>query len=305
MRIWLSFVGAVVTICLSCALSGCGGGTGDAGARVLLAHLYQNGPGQPSNIRVAWRASSATNTSDIVAWLVYRDTYAGLPAEEASLIDARGGGRSLDFWDNPNGAVQVTYNRTFTYLQSGSQQTGTVDITYTHPALFVGSTYFYRARLVVKPNSSSPPISGTSASSFNVDPSNALTEASASQGPVTYFLVPTQSDPSNGNTAISPKHIVFNWLATTGADEYIIRVYTNASATGTPLIQSPVIRPISKYGTWTYDAGSSVVLHGLSSYYWTVGARASGQATPVSGTETGWLNSTVRQFSTVTLPPGS
>jgi len=69
-----------------------------------------DGAGQPATPRVAWRASSATNTTDIVAWLVYRDNYAGLGAEDPELIDARGEGRSLDFWDNPAGAGAVTFN---------------------------------------------------------------------------------------------------------------------------------------------------------------------------------------------------
>ena len=291
-------------LCALVALSGCGGGTGDGGGAARRAHLYQTEPGQDPVIRMGWSPSGATDPSKIVAWLIYRGTSFGLAAEDANLTDVLESHGSIDYEDTAAGAVASTFSRSFTYFRLSTQETGSVAITYSHPALVKGSTYYYRARLVVKPHSSSPPISTAAATTFTVDPADALTDASNSQGPVTYIGAPVQSAPPSGSTAISPSFIQFNWNTVAGADEYQIRVYSNSSATGTPLVQSPVIIPTSGFGNWTYNAGSSLVLRGGTTYYWFVGARAAGETTPSSGTEDGWLRSLIRPFTTVTLPPG-
>lgn len=287
-------------------LCGCGGAGDSPESEAKTAHLYQARPGDEPSIRMAWAMSRAVDPATTVAWLIYRSTFPGLAAERQNLIDVRSG-QNLGIYDDARrGVTNVQFSQSFTYMLHGEQQTGDVDITYSREDLVPGQTYYYRARRVYKPNQSAPPISTTAASAFTVNPSNALSDASAPQGPVTYILPPIPVSPSNLNQAVDPRRVVFQWTNSTGADEYQVRVYTRSQANGQPAALSGVLHPSGTQGQ--YILGSTTgpaVLKGNTTYYWVVGARAMGEAPPTCETESGWLKSAVWQFRTAPIPPAT
>ena len=297
MLLWM-----LVVLTSALLLFGCSSSDDAPTVETKGAHLYQTTPGGAPVIRVGW-TDNIPDPSLVVAWLIYRGPNVGLAAENYNLTDVIGAQSLPVYEDRPTGIGPITFQRDFTYLEYGDQQDGSVDITYTRPGLAAGQSYYYRARRVVRPNVSAPPISSAQASSFDVDPPQALGHASVSQGPVTYFVSAAPTLPSNGASSIDPRHVAFQWTNSTGANEYQVRVYDNYQATGTPVLQSSSLYPTGSVGQYTHSASSA--LAGGRIYYWTVGARRAGEASPTCGTESGWLKSAVRQFRTVTLPPST
>lgn len=296
----LAAAGIITAVCL---LTGCSGSDNDPGVESKGAHLYQASPGDEPVIRMGW-TSNIPDPSQVVAWLIYRGENATPTAERQNLIDVLDARRLPTYDDTRGAAAQVIFQRQFTYLSFSGQETGSLSATYDRPALVAGRRYYYRARRVVRTRESAPPIATAQATDFQLDPASALGEASAPQGPVTYILPPAPSLPSHGASSIDPRLVTFRWNTTAGADEYQVRVYDNMQAAGQPVVISPVQHPVGASGQWTYDTGGHAGgLRGNTTYYWVVGARRVGEATPTCGPEGGWLKSAVRQFRTATLPP--
>lgn len=294
---------AVPVIAAACILAGCSGADNNPGVESKSAHLYQVSPGDEPVIRMGW-TSNIPDPSQVVAWLIYRGENATPAAEGPNLIDVVDARRLPVYEDTRSGAMQITFQRRFTYMQYGSQETGSLSVTYDRPPLMAGRRYYYRARRVVRTRDSAPPIATTQATDFQLDPASALGQASAPQGPVTYILPAVPTLPSHGATAVDPRLVTFRWNTTAGADEYQVRVYDNMQAAGQPVLISPAQHPVGAFGQWTYDTGGYTGgLRGNTTYYWVVGARRAGEATPTCGPESGWLKSAVRWFRTATLPP--
>lgn len=290
----------VVLATMGVWLAGCGSSDEEVStSQAKTAHLHQVAPGDAPVIRMGWRENSTTT---VVAWLVFRGQFYGFNAAQDALVDIIDGEDLPVYEDTQTNHALLSFSRSFTYLDRGNEETGSVSATYTHPGVAVGQTYYYRARVIAPPNSSAPPISSAASDDLDVDPPNALSEASAPQGPVTYFLPPTGTRPTSMST-VDPRAVAFNWTNSTGADEYQVRVYSSSSATGQPVVQSPVIYSSGTYGAWTYSPTSASALKGSTYYYWVVCARKSGQATPTCGTESGWLKSAVISFLTSPTPP--
>jgi len=303
-RRWPFIVGALVAVG---ALIGCDSAE-EAPESVASpnVYLYQTSPGTEPAIRMGW-ASNIPDPSLVVAWLVYRAEFYGFPAETSYLIDVRGQHSLSDYSDarSGTGTAAVDYTTDFTYLRNGQQEDGSIEATYTRPDLLAGHTYYYRARRVVKPNSGAPPGSTTQTSDLTVDPVDALSQPSDAQGPVTYITSPTLSSPSQGVQSVDPTDVSFVWSTVSGADEYQIRVYTNASATGNPVLISPVLNFTGSTGRYSYQPSGRGQLDETTTYYWVVGARKSSEAYPRCGSEDGWVKSQIRSFETATLPPGT
>ncbi len=274
---------AVCVLILGVAVAlmiGCGGSDDPpAGTESKTAHLYQASPGAPTSIRMGWARDSVPDPSSIVAWFVYRGSYYGLLAEPQNLIDAIGA-QDLRVYEDAGNAASLNYSTNFSYTRRDNPEQGSIDATYTRPPLIQVST-------------------------LQVDPPSALSQPSAPQGPVTYFVAPAPVKPSAGSATVDATNAAFQWSTSTGADEYMIRIYDNYSVTGNPVVQSPIVRPGGTVGVWTYTTGGgNGALRGSQYYYWVVCARKSGEVTPTCGEESGWVKSSVRQFMTAPTPPG-
>jgi hypothetical protein len=295
----------VVVGAVAMAVGGCGGSDGDA-ANAKYAHLYQSAPGSVPVIRMGW-GGNISDPALVVAWLIYRGTSPGTPAEPYSLVDAIAAQKLTDYSDTGGAVTNLNFNLSFTYTDPDGQNTGTVNATYSRTALVPGTSYYYRARRVVKPNNQGVPtaqVGPAQATTFSVTPPEALGEASSPQGPVTYFRAAQPTLPAQYASSIDPRSVTFKWDTTVGADEYQVRVYKDSSVKGLPTVQSPTVAVYSSMGQWTYPVSGSGSLQGGRTYYWVVCARRSGEAPPSCGTESGWVKSAPQQFTTVTLPPG-
>lgn len=299
----LRALGVAVVITAIPLIIGCSGSDKDPGVESKGAHLYQVSPGDEPVIRMGW-TSNIPDPSQVIAWLIYRGENTTPTAERQSLTDVVDARRLPLYEDTRAGAMQVTFERQFTYMHFGSQETGSLSVTYDRPALAPGRRYYYRARRVVRTRESAPPIATAQATDFQLDPWSALGDASVPQGPVTYILPAAPSLPSHGASTVDPRLVTFRWNTTAGADAYQVRVYDNVQATGQPVVVSPTQHPVGASGQWTYDTGGRAGgLRGNTTYYWVVGARRAAEAPPTCGPESGWLKSAVRQFRTATLPP--
>ena len=67
---------------------------------------------------------------------------------------------------------------------------------------------------------------------FEVDPSDALSEASGAVGPVTYFEPAALALPPNGITSLNPADLTFEWTPSVGADQSRVEVYDNQTLRG-------------------------------------------------------------------------
>lgn len=298
----------LATVVVPWAITGCDSSdSAPDGTAGTGAYLYQPSPGAEPAVRTGW-GSNVPDPSQIVAWLVYRAEFYGFPAEHGYLIDVRGQQTLSDYSDSRSGTglASVPFSRNFTYTRNGEQQDGSIQATYSRPDLVAGRTYYYRARRVVKPNSGAPPLTGAAqVSALAVDPADALSQPSDAVGPVTYVTPATPSAPTNGLQTVDPTAVTFHWSTTGGGDEYQVRVYSNASATGNPVMISPVLRFSGTTGSYAYTRTGNGLLQGTTNYYWVVGSRKSSEAQPNCGGESGWIKSQVQQFRTTVMPPAT
>lgn len=198
--------------------------------------------------------------------------------------------------------------------EEGEIDQGTVTYAYVDFPLVAGSRYYYRVRRIIdplQPPGTNPPIGTTQVEdlpepNLEVDPSNAISEASAACGPVTFFVPPVLgSTPAANSTSVTTENITFTWQSTVGANEYQVEVFPESDPDGTsePLFRTSIVRT-----TGTTSTPLSVVLRGpLSSettYWWRVGARQSSDAhKPVYNGKSAFLYSEMRKFTTALTPP--
>lgn len=276
------------------------------------AHLIQAAPGEEPRVRVS--ATGRTSARHVHGWLVFRGESAGFPPEvnnQNFLIAARRGEKLEYFDDEPSLVVGVEFEMQFNYFdEEGSQEEGEVEITYNHLPLIAGRTYYYKLRRIVDPGRVRIPIATAQEEEeledvdFDVDPHDALSDASGPAGPITYFYPATPETPSDGNTAVDGRRdqTTFTWRPATGADQYRVMIFTNPHATGHPVTMSE-IRPHT--GGTTMNWRLTTDLRPETEYYWFVASRRSGQAEPLveSNGMRGWILSSPFRFRTVTGPP--
>ncbi len=280
------------------------GTTAPPGADVQIA---QEGAGGTPYIRVNTNRGFIPDTTQVHAWLFYRDEMEPL-AEPDYIVGATSQARLDRYADDPAERLGVTFTTSFTYVdRSGEQADGSVDLTYDDPALVAGSSYYYKVQRVVDPIMPQPPVTGqvgTAQASLTVEPPEALGEASRAIGPVTYFEPAVLVSPTNNSASVNPANVTFEWTPSDGADQYQVQVYSDMNLTNL-VYQSPVL-------SWT---GESVMTHNVTStvfsgnttYWWVVCNRKYGEAQPVArigGQDRfGWIYSNKWSFTTTTAPP--
>lgn len=323
------FVWGLASLALLGALAGIATG-GNEGTKppTPISYLYQDTPGVRPTIRVEF----LHGLDKAFGHLLFRGPIRYFPADPYYLVEVstRGMGEERiratedlpDWRDQRDVTITVTFRD-----ESGDYTTETVDITYMHPQLDPGSTYYHRIQRVTKPQfppGTNPPIGSTGGTEQVaqaagpdenvIDQSGdfpMLSQASDPAGPVTYIEAPTLSTtvPQPGvpqNTA----SIDFEWSTVVGADDYMLEVY---DANGTVLLRRTGIRPTPPNirENWRPAAGD---LAGQSTYYWHVGARkktevgARGQGIPQCGAgsnlQVGYVLSSEQSFVTAPIPPG-
>lgn len=279
----------------------------------LECALAQARPGADPEVLLTVNTGQ-TALSRTHGWLFFRHTTSNFPAVAQYLIDAVRGQRlpNNQHSDEPfEYRVVEDFEITFEFLEEDSLEEGSVTVAYNDPPLVRGTRYYYRVQRVVEPlgrPGENPPIATAQIEptdpEIEADPdSSVLSEPSNSCGPVTFFTPPVLSLPANGAPSERTDAITFTWQPSVGANEYVVQVFPSDDPDGirAPILQSTIIR----------DSGSSVLnatIRNFSpgTYWWRVGARASGDPERPINLMTGeqaWLYSSMRTFSTVQTPP--
>jgi hypothetical protein len=325
------FFWGIVAVALVAGFAGIAtGGNEGTPPPTPVSYLYQNQSGATPLIRVQF----AKDRDKAFGHLLYRGPTRFFPADPYWLVevDTRGMGQGsiLAMDDQPAAYAQKDKTITVTYRdETGDWTTEDVDITYMHPELQAGTTYYHRIQRVTKPQfppGTNPPINtgGGTERVFQGPEDNTITQggdfpmlsqASDPTGPVTY-ITPVQLVSPPESAAPQGSSIIFEWSPTPGADEYMVEVFDASHATGVgqPIFRRSGIRArgaTTISTTWNPATGD---LAPDSYYYWRVGARQStevgsrGQGIPrvsSGSTEaTGWVLSSWRSFATVNWPPG-
>ncbi len=290
---------------------------------VVDAQIGQAGLGLTPFIRVNLDRGLIPETSQVHAWLFYRGESAGLIAEPENIVGATSEPR-LDFYEDTAPArLGVIFSTSFQYLDRNNEMAdGSVDITYDDPALVTGDTYFYKVARVVDPIQPVPPVVGSAGvratrvgpaqeeeeeeeAAQEVDPPDALSEASRAAGPVTYFEPAILEEPDSNTGGINPTSVTFEWTPSVRADQYQVQVYDSPTLSWPPVYTSGDL-------SWT---GSNYMTHTVTDYtfdnarqyWWVVGNRKIGEADPISYVageyRTGWIYSSVFTFTTAEGPP--
>ncbi len=282
----------------------------------VSARLFQASPGDEAVIRVRVPASSIPLTDQVFAWLFFRQAgQQNFPLNAENLVDIWPEPKlSNSSWDDTAATrADVEFAATYTYIgPDGDEEDVDVDITYNHRPLLAGATYYYRVQRIVMPEQragSGAPISTTQVgpaqvfepAELDVDPVDALSEGSKPTNPVTYFSPVTPQSPAAGVQNQSTTSITFTWTTALGANQYVLQVFPEDDPNGlrTPDFQVQQRRDAS--GTMTQNITGNFAPN--SRFYWRVGARREGEATPMMGGIEGWLFSETRTFTTAVAPP--
>ncbi|MBD3291377.1 MAG: hypothetical protein GF393_00525 [Armatimonadia bacterium] len=307
---------ATVVIIVGALLAGCGGSDTQTAPATQgdWAYLHQQAPGDAPTIRLNLQDPSVPLDDQIFAWRFYRSAgqrYFSLTA--ANLVDAIFESRLPGgLWDDsPQASGLVEVDREFQWITPGGEQdTGSIDLEYSHPALNAGVTYYHRVQRVIEPPSragSGAPIAqqvGTSqVPLISIDPSNALSQGSQPTAGVTYLTPPVLQTPSNGAFNQSTVSITFTWSTTVGANEYVLQVFPADDPNGqrNPRYQITLRQDFG--GTMNHTFTDN--FEPGARFYWRVGARRAGEAQPVNELllQRGWLHSSMRTFTTAQAPP--
>ncbi|MEI6500155.1 MAG: hypothetical protein WCP21_03905 [Armatimonadota bacterium] len=271
----------------------------------LSSQLVQAAPGLAPLVRVRLKLPADQDT--IHGWLVYRAPSATTcPVEAAHLVDMLTGSISSYSDDPTRNDLTQDMRMSFQYLSGGSLKSASVTATFNHPAMTPGVRYFHRVKPIIDPAVASglaqvivtPAITGKPASVLAGKPSN-------TSGPVTFFSPPLQLTPVNGQANLPPSEITFNWQKSVGANEYVVQVFSDSDPQGllAPVFSSPLVN-----ATGTSSLGTTITgpFATGTAYYWRVGARQSGDPLAPLNLQTGqsgWLYSTMRNFTTAVAPP--
>jgi hypothetical protein len=199
-------------------------------------------------------------------------------------------------------------NHEFTWINaSGEEETGSIELEYDHPALNPGVRYYHRVQRIVEPvgraGSGSPLIQSAQVAQIDIDPWDALSEGSQPTPGVTYISPPVQQSPADGVPNQSTTAITFVWVASQGANEYVLQVFPEDDPSGqrNPRYQVTLRRDFGGTMSHTFEDAFAAG----DRFYWRVGARRAGEAQPVNEMllQRGWLYSSIRSFTTAQAPP--
>ncbi len=321
-------------------IAGCGGGDdngdGSGGAtQAITSGLSQAACGASPTVLLRVHTSN-TERQGTQGWVIYRaadNPY--FPPIPGNIIDVFPG-RDLPsntYSDDPylrNYVEDAGF--TYYYVDAEDLQEATVTAAYNHYPMTPGGRYYYCVRRIIQPLQPpgyNPPVvsqqvqpSGPVPSQqspvvaeleVEVESGQPLSQVSNHFGPITFFVPPQLSSPLSGTANQSVTDVPFTWQPTTGADVYRVELFgpTDPQGRGNPYWVSDYIQ--GSAGSSAMSATFSVPhpASGLTpdtTYYWRVGARASGDISYPSNRDlgkVGWLYSYMRSFSTVSSPPGS
>jgi hypothetical protein len=296
----------------------------------LTGNLSQVGMGQPPTVVLKVHTSN-TEMERTRGWVIYRaanNPY--FPTQPMYIIDVIEG-RKLPgggyYSDDPNARYAVDGGEfTFDYAgEEGEREDADVEFSYNHLPMVQGMRYYYVVRRIIEPlmpPGYNPPIATAQVDDFepvdepeltiDVEFGQALSDPSNHFGPITYYTVPQLVSPVNRAPNQLQTNIAFTWQVSEGADLYRVELYDerDPSGRGNPYWVSPELRVGAGQREMSYSFNVPSAADGLaasSTYYWRVGARASGDVTlPVCRDlqdRAGFLYSEMRQFQTVMGPP--
>lgn len=305
----------VAALLLLLGLAGLAGGPTTSSSSSLSGGLSQARPGADPVVTLHIRSGN-TELTGTHGYLMYRAANnPNFPAVADFLVDMLPGKQSYFYTDEPS-VVQVVEDREITFQffdESGDLTSGSVTASFNDLALSQGTRYYYKVRRVVDPlfpPGTNPPI-GTQQVTLTTpvittDPDErVLSDISSPHGPVTFFVPPIQSTPSNGAVNQPVQNITFTWAPTTGANLYFVEVFPNSDPDG---LRAPIFR------SGEQRVGSASLMNATiqgpfgsgATFWWRVGARQTADRTPpkleTTG-QTGWLFSSMRSFTTTVSPP--
>lgn len=300
-------------------LAAVAGGSTSASPSGISCALGQAEPGAVPSVEVTVRTGS-TARATTKGYIIYRGQNNPNFLTTPSRIIGVSEGRDLDVFTDEALTLEFEEDGGFAFPftdEDGEPDEGEVTVSYIDRPLEQGSRYYYKVRRIIDPllpPGTNPPI-GTAQvvdlpePELEVDPPEAISEASRACGPVTFFLPPVLgTDPAADSTSIPPTNVRFTWQSTVGANEYQVEVFpdSDASGSGVPLFQSAVIRT-----SGTTSAPLSATIRGPLSaettYWWRVGARQSSDPSRPVNTITrrpiNFIYSEMRRFTTALTPP--
>lgn len=310
---FIAGVGALALL-LGLAMVGTGGNETSA-PPIPISYLHQDAMGAIPVIRIELPTLDRAH-----GHLLFRGYSAAFPADAPYLVHVSAAPNGIERIKSMDDEPQAlaSQDRTITVSfrdESGDPDTETVDLTWSHPPLIQGQSYYHKIRRVTEPAfppGTNPPLSQTggtdniAGSAANVhdaaylgwralrsrdriaqDPTNVIdsghqfpmiSEPTRVAGPVTYIL-PVQLLAPEDDDSPNTSSISFEWYPTEGADEYMLEVFDSSDPSG---LRQPIFRRtgIRAGGatiteTWQPAAGD---LQGNDLLYWRVGARNSLEA---------------------------
>ncbi len=271
--------------------------------------------------------SSSTELERTHGYVVYRaanNPY--FPLSPVTMIDVLQGRRlpSDRYSDDPYLTEYIEdFEFTFTYLvEEGEEEDADVEASWNHVAMTPGAKYYYCVRRIIEPlrrPGYNPPLATAQAEEpveptlvIDVEGGEALSAASNHLGPLTFFTPPQLSSPANNAPNQNVSNVRFTWQVTTGADMYRVELFgpNDPSGRGDLYWGSGELRAgagLTVMSTSYNVADPAAGLTPDTTYYWRIGARASGDIAPPFNRDlnrAGWLYSTMREFHTAALPPG-
>lgn len=304
-------------------------GTGSTSATpsVLTGNLWQSKMGQAPTVVLTVKTSN-TEGERTRGWVIYRAANNPFfPTQPMHIIDViegkklPGGGY---YSDDPTAMYSVDGGQfTYDYAgEEGEREDADVEYSYNHMPMTPGMRYYYVIRRIIEPlmpPGYNPPIATAQAFepvdepelTIDVEFGQPLSDPSNHFGPITYYTVPQLVSPANRAPNQLQTNIAFTWQVSEGADLYRVELFEqrDPSGLGNPYWVSPELRVGAGQREMSYSFSVPSAADGLrpaSTYYWRVGARASGDVTkPVCHElqREGYLYSAMREFQTVMGPP--
>lgn len=310
-----SSVQLVAALLLLAGLVGVAGGETNSSASELAAALTQARPGETPFVRLHI-STSGTALNVTHGYLFFRAANNPDFAAVASYLFDVLPGKSLTWHSDEATTLRTADDETIDFKykdEEGNPNTdGSVSYSFVDNPLVRGTRYYYKVRRITDPlypPGTNPPIGTTQVTTVPIiTPSpdwSVISEASDPAGPVTYFIPPALSTPTNGAVNQPMDNMTFRFQPSVGANEYRVEVFPSTDQDGllAPLYQSAAVR----------DTGSSLIpitIRGPftsgQTYWWRVGARQTGDAAmPVNqhGNQVGWLYSELRSFTAGGSPP--
>lgn len=128
-----------------------------------------------------------------------------------------------------------------------------------------------------------------------------LSDASNAAGPVHYIVPPVLAEPASGNQAMPTDNITFKFEGELGATEYRLQIATDALFTN-KWFEGQLLTTVTGPLNLKFDdtQPNYRALRALTTYYWRIGARCSGEPAPQPG---GYVWSNHFTFTTADQAP--